>query len=105
MVFNYVSVYALLVFLLKRNPFLGRRWPRAKIDEVRKMSRSVALRKLRGVLCAAAQKDIIDAHLQGYFWNRDLLDTVVRVLRLRNWHTNPIFSRIFSRRCKFLKFF
>lgn len=90
----------LLVFLLKKNPSLHRRWPRFKLEMVRFMSRSVALWKLRGVLCAATKADIQDAYENGLFWNRDLLDSVVRVIRLRQWHKTPEFAGIFRRRCK-----
>lgn len=98
MVFNYWSVYALLVFLLKRNPALRRRWPRCKLHLLRSMPRNIALWKLRGVLFAATEEDIAHADAHGLFWSRDLLDSIVRVLRGRNWHRLPRFTSIFQRR-------
>lgn len=101
MVFNYWSVYVLLAFLLKRNPSLNQRWPRFKIDMVRFMTREGVLWKLRGVLCAATRDDILEAYRDDLFWTLDLLDTLVRILRMRRWHEDPVFAGAFTKRSKF----
>lgn len=67
---------------------------------VRFMTREGVLWKLRGVLCAATRDDILEAYNADLFWTLDLLDTLVRILRMRRWHEDPVFAEAFTIRSK-----